>query len=72
MTKFTKKEYNLKRHHESKHPTVFKSAGVRRNEKLNKCTGRLPKMLAILKTKASYVVSSLIVKRMKPFIDSKM
>ena len=72
------KEYNLKRHHETKHKVISELKGTQRKEKLKKLISNLEKQQSIFKkqnvetennTKASYVVSSLIAKRMKPFTD---
>ena len=75
-----KKEYNLKRHYESKHPTYSKLVGLQRSEKLTKLSGNLKKQQHSINkgtaesennTKVSYLISSMIAKRMKPFTDGE-
>ena len=74
------KEYNLKRHHETKHKVISELKGTQRKEKLKKLISNLEKQQSIFKkqnvetennTKASYVASSLIAKKMKPFTDGE-
>ena len=74
------KEYNLKRHHETKHKAVSEFKGLERKEKLEKLKSSMEKQQRtfvqrsaenVNNTKASYAVSSLIAKKMKPFTDGE-
>ena len=75
-----KKEYNLKRHHGTKHKTYNKYKPNERKEKLEKLKASFDRKQTIFKeqnteteknTQASYTVSYLIAKKMKPFTKEK-
>ena len=72
------KEYNLKRHHETKHKGYNEFKPRERKEKLEKLKSNLDRQQTIFKkqnneteknTKTNYIVSYLIAKKMKPFTE---
>lgn len=78
----TLKEYNLKRHYDTKHEQQYKNlTGQLRIDKFNRMEKNLGKQQAIFKNqailsnaavKASFVVSQILAKKMKPFADGEM
>jgi hypothetical protein len=76
------KEYNIKRHYEAKHETNYKNIQDQmRKDQLNKLEKSLKQQQNIFKVqtfssdlavKASYTVSKILTKKMKPFADGEM
>lgn len=72
------KEFNIKRHYETKHPTFSKFSGQIRKDEVHKLKLSLEKQSSMFQkgniesennTRASYEVSRLIAENMKPFTD---
>ncbi|KAI0207742.1 General transcription factor II-I repeat domain-containing protein 2, partial [Lamellibrachia satsuma] len=76
-----KKEYNIKRHYDTKHAKTYGDyTGDRRAEKSQHCEGALMKQQLVFtkrntkaqnNVRASFEVSSLIASRLKPFTDGE-
>ena len=76
------KEYNIKRHYETKHETNYKNTqGQMRKDQFNQLEKSLKQQQNIFKVqsfssdlavKASYTVSQILAKKMKPFADGEM
>jgi hypothetical protein len=76
------KEYNLKRHYAKRHEVLFKNViGQERIDKFNQLVKNLKKQQSIFENqvffpdtvvKASYVVSQILAKKMKPFADAEI
>ena len=76
------KEYNIKRHYEIKHETNYKNTqGQMRKDQFNQLEKSLKQQQNIFKVqsfssdlavKASYTVSQILIKKIKPFADDKM
>ncbi|XP_015915542.1 general transcription factor II-I repeat domain-containing protein 2A-like [Parasteatoda tepidariorum] len=81
-TASTLKEYNIKRHYDTKHEQQYKNlTGQLRIDKFNQMEKHLENLQAILKNKASlsnmavkasFVVSQILANKMKPFADGEM
>ena len=74
------KEYNLKRHHETKYKGYNEFKPRERKEKLEKLKSNLDRQQTIFKkqnneteknTKTNYIVSYLIAKKIKPFTETE-
>ena len=74
------KEYNIKRHYESKHQNYMHITGEIRKEKINKLKSNLKQQSSMFARKntenenntiASYQVARLIAEDMKPFVDGE-
>ena len=72
------KEFNIKRHYETKHSQFSEYRGQTRKDKINRLKLCLEKQCSIFQkqnteseknTQASYEVAKLIAKNMKPFTD---
>ena len=74
------KEFNIKRHYSTKHPTLHSLKGQIRKDKIQKLTANLKKQQQIFHkqrtqldnvVKASFIVSSKVAKSLKPFADGE-
>ncbi|GBP44713.1 General transcription factor II-I repeat domain-containing protein 2 [Eumeta japonica] len=71
------KEFNIKRHYSSKHPTLYSPAGQIRKDKFQNLIANLKKLQHKQRTqldnvgKASFIVSSKLANSLKPFAEGE-